>query len=147
MWTVLSLNVQLGLSRSYTNKSKVMSIKFTKLTKILIIATIASLFSPLAKADTESLDTVALGEAFESAYFKNGENAFVQSGFIGQINTIIGIPKFPEQDIVGDSKEVHKLYEAALERQTSTGERLITKDLENPYDSSLRVDPGYGLLK
>ena len=146
MWTVLSLDVQLGLSRSYTNKSKVMSIKFTKLTKILTIATIASLFSLEAKADTKSPDR-SLSEAFEAAYFKNGENAFVQSGFLGQINTIIGIPKFPEQDIAADAKQVHLLYEAALERQSSTGEPLITRDLENPYDSSLRTNPGYGLIE
>lgn len=120
-----------------------MSIKFTKLTKVLIIATIASLFSLEAKADTDPLNEISLGEAFESAYFKNGENAFVQSGILSQITTIVGIPKFPEQDIAADAKEVDKLYKAALKRQTSTGERLITRDLENPYDSSLRVDPGY----
>ena len=124
-----------------------MSIKFTKLTKVLIIATIASLFSLEAKADTDPLNEVLLGDLFEAAYFDNGENAFVQSGFLGQINTIVGIPKFPEQDIAADAKEVDRLYKAALERQTSTGERLITRDLENPYDSSIRVDPGYDLLK
>ena len=123
-----------------------MSIKFTKLTKVLIVATIASLFSIEAKADT-TLNEVSLGEAFEAAYFKNGENAFVQSGFLGQINTIVGIPKFPEQDIAADAKEVDRLYEAALERQTSTGDRLITRDLENPYDSSLRTDPGFSLIE
>ena len=123
-----------------------MSIKFTKLTKVLIVATIASLFSIEAKADT-TLNEVSLGEAFEAAYFKNGENAFVQSGFLGSINTIVGIPKFPEQDIAADAKEVDRLYEAALERQTSTGDRLITRDLENPYDSSLRTDPGFSLIE
>ena len=124
-----------------------MSIKFTKLTKVSIVATIASLFPFEAKADTASVDEVLLTDLFEAAYFDNGENAFVQSSFIGQINTIIGIPKFPEQDIAADAKEVDRLYEAALERQTSTGERLRTRDLENPYDSSLRVDPGYDLIK
>ena len=123
-----------------------MSIKFTKLTKVLIVATIASLFSIEAKADT-TLNEVSLGEAFEAAYFKNGENAFVQSGFLGSINTIVGIPKFPEQDIAADAKEVDRLYEAALERQTSTGDRLITRDLENPYDSSLRTYPGFSLIE
>ena len=119
-----------------------MSIKFTKLTKVLIIATIASLFSLEAKADEVSLD-----EAFEAAYFENGENALTQSGIVGQMTTIIGIPKFPEQDIAGDAKEVHQLYEVALERQTSTGEPLITRDLENPYNTSLRANPGYGLIE
>lgn len=123
-----------------------MSIKFTKLTKLLIIATIASLFSLEAKAD-KPVDKVSLKEAFKAAYFDNGENAFAQSGFLGQINTIVGIPKFPEQDIAADAKEVDLLYEVAIQRQTSTGERLFTRDLENPYDSSLRVNPGYGLME
>ena len=124
-----------------------MSIKFTKLIKVTIAATIVSLFSLEAKADTDPLDRVSLDELFEAAYFEHGENALAQSGIFGQINTIVGIPKFPEQDIAGDAKEVHLLYEAALERQTSTGERLITRDLENPYNTSLRTNPGYGLVE
>ena len=124
-----------------------MSIKFTKLTKVLIIATITSLFSLEAKADTDPLDKVPLGDLFEAAYFENGENALTQSGVIAQFTTIIGIPKFPEQDIAGDAKEVHQLYEIALERQTSTGEPLITRDLENPYNTSLRTNPSYGLIE
>ena len=111
---------------------------FTKLTKVLAIATIASLFAIEAKAETEPL-----AELFEAAYFKNGEDAFVQSGFIGQINTIVGIPKFPEQDIAADGKEIHKTYEYMLELQTSSGEPLITRDLDNPYDTSLRENPSY----
>ena len=123
-----------------------MSIEFTKLSKILVIATIASLFSIEAKAD-DLLDKVSLGEAFEAAYFANGEDAFRQSGIFGQINTIVGIPKFPEQDIAADAEEVHLLYELGLERQTSTGEPLITRDLDNPYDTSLREIPNYGFMK
>lgn len=115
-----------------------MSIKFIKLSKLLVIATVASLFSIEARAND-----VSLAEVFEAAYFKNGENALKQSGFMGQINTIVGIPKFPEQDIAADAKEVHKVYELGLERQTSTGERLITRDLDNPYTTSLREIPSY----
>ncbi len=119
-----------------------MSIKFTKLCKILAIGTIASLFSMEAKAEE-----VSLSQAFEAAYYKNGENAFRQSGILGQINTIIGIPKFPEQDIAADGKEVHKLYELGLKLQTSTGEPLITRDLDNPYDTSLRENSNPGLIE
>lgn len=123
-----------------------MSIQFTKLSKILIISTIASLFSMEAKAN-EGANGVALGEAFEAAYFANGEDAFRQSGIFAQITTIVGIPKFPEQDIAADAEEVHLLYELALERQTSTGERLVTRDLDNPYNTSLREIPSYGFIK
>ena len=115
-----------------------MSIKFTKLSKVVVIATIASLFSIEVRANEASL-----AEIFEAAYFDNGENTIKQSSFLGQINTIVGIPKFPEQDITADMKEVNRVYELGLERQTSTGERLITKDLDNPYTTSLREIPGF----
>ena len=115
-----------------------MSIQFTKLSKVLVVATIASLFSIEAKAETEPL-----AELFEAAYFENGENAFVQSGIFGQISTIVGIPKFPEQDIMADGEEVHDTYEYVLELQTSLGEPIITRDLDNPYDTSLRENPSY----
>ena len=116
-----------------------MSIKFTKLSKVLVIATVASLFAIEGKAETEPL-----AELFEVAYFENGENAFVQSGIFGQITTIVGIPKFPEQDIAADGKEIHNTYEYVLELQTSLGETVVTRDLDNPYDTSLRENPSYG---
>lgn len=119
-----------------------MSIKFIKLCKVLAIATIASLFSLEAKAEKTSLS-----EAFEAAYYEHGENAFSQSGILGQINTIVGIPKFPEQDIAADGKSVHNVYRLGLKLQTSTGEPLITKDLDNPYDTSLRENPSPGLTE
>lgn len=112
-----------------------------KLSKVLAIVTIASLFATQARADTEPVGKVALDEIFKAAYFDNGENTIEQSGFLGQINTIVGIPKFPEQDITADMKEVHRVYQLALERQTSMGEPLITRDLDNPYDTSLRELP------
>ena len=124
-----------------------MFIKFTKLTKVLIITTITSLVAIETQANTDASAKIPLTDAFEAAYYENGENAFMQSSMLGQINTIVGIPKFPEQDIAADAKQVHSLYETALEKQTSAGERLITKDLDNPYDTSLRVNPRYGLIK
>ena len=118
--------------------SKVMSIKFTKLSTILAIATIASLFAIEAKAETQPLD-----EAFKDAYFTKGKNAFQQSSIKGQINTILGLTGFPEQHISSDGQAVDKLYEAGLKRQASSGEPLVTRDLKNPYDTSLRENPTY----
>lgn len=115
-----------------------MSIKFTKLSKVLVIATIASLLSLEAKAEMEPLT-----EKFDNAYFKKGKNAFRQSSILGQINTIIGIPGFPEQDIAADAEAVDEVYQAGLEQQSATGARMITRDLENPYDTSLIENPSY----
>jgi len=115
-----------------------MSIKFTKLSKILVIATIASLFAIEAKAEMKPLD-----EQFKSAYFTRGKNAFQQSNIFGQINTIFGFTGFPEQHISADGKAVDKVYTQGLEQQASSGEALVTRDLENPYNTSLRENPSY----
>ena len=118
-----------------------MSIKFTKLSKILVIATVASLFSTVAKAEMEPL-----GESFKDAYYTRGKNAFQQSGFFGQINTIMGFTGFPEQHVSADGKKVDMLYQESLKRQAASGEALVTRDLENPYSTSLRENPNYSGL-
>ena len=114
-----------------------MSIKFTKLSKILVIATIASLFAIEAKAEEP------LHEAFKDAYYTKGKNAFQQSSIFGQINTIAGFTGFPEQHISTDGKAIDKLYLESLNRQASSGDALVTRDLQNPYDTSLRENPSY----
>ena len=110
-----------------------MSIKFTKLTKVLAIATIASLFSLEAKAEMQPLDRV-----FKDAYFSKGKNAFVQSNFLSQVNTIFGFTGFPEQHISSDGKAVDNIYQAGMKQQSAIGMKMITRDLENPYNTSLR---------
>ena len=115
-----------------------MSIKFTKLSKVLVIATIASLLSLEAKAEMEPLP-----EAFKDAYFTKGKDAFQQSSIVGQLNTIFGITGFPDQHISSDGKAVDEVYQAGLIKQSATGARMMTRDLENPYDTSLKENPSY----
>lgn len=115
-----------------------MSIKFSKLSKVLVIAAIASLFAVEAKAEMKPLD-----DAFKDAYHKRGKDAFRQSNIFGQINTIVGLTGFPEQHVSLDGKAVDQLYQQSLTRQTSSGEYLVTRDLENPYNTSLRENPSY----
>jgi hypothetical protein len=123
-----------------------MSIKFTKLSKILVIATIASLFSVKAMAETknsQSMETISLDRAFQDAYFKGGKNAFQQSNIFGQINTILGLTGFPEQHISKDSQAVYQVYQDGTKQQAATGKRIMTRDLVNPYNTSLMENPSY----
>ena len=115
-----------------------MSIKFSKLSKVLVIGAIASLFAVEVQAEMKPLD-----DAFKDAYHKRGKNAFKQSNIFGQINTIVGLTGFPEQHVSLDGKAVDQLYQQSLTRQTSSGEYLVTRDLENPYNTSLRENPSY----
>jgi len=115
-----------------------MSIKFTKLSKVLVIATIASLLSLEAKAETESLP-----EAFDNAYFKKGKDAFRQSSIVSQFDSIVGFTGFPEGHISADGKAIDDVYQEGLIQQSATGMRIVTRDLENPYDTSLKENPSY----
>ncbi|MEO0012282.1 MAG: hypothetical protein RLZZ535_671 [Cyanobacteriota bacterium] len=115
-----------------------MSIKFSKLSKVLVIAAIASLFAVEAQAEMKPLD-----DAFKDAYHKRGKDAFRQSNIFGQINAIVGLTGFPEQHVSLDGKAVDQLYQQSLIKQTSSGEYSVTRDLENPYNTSLRENPSY----
>lgn len=119
-----------------------MFIKFTKLSAVLVMATIASLFSIEAKAEMTSLD-----EAFEDAYFKKGKNTYVQSSIFGQLNTIFGFTGFADQHITADGKAVDKVYQKGMEAQSESGMRMMTRDLANPYDTSIRENPDYSAIK
>ena len=119
-----------------------MSIKFTRLSKILLLAGIASMFSLSAKAEMKPLD-----DKFNDAYFMNGKDAFIQSNAFGQINTILGFTGFPEQHINRDGKAVDTIYQEGMAKQSSMGAKMVTRDLTNPYDTSLRESPSYSAIK
>jgi hypothetical protein len=127
-----------------------MSIKFTKLAQISVIITIACLCSVEVMAetheDTHSSDT-SLNQAFKDAYFTRGKNAYEQSGYAGQINAIVGLTGFPEQHITKDGQAVDNLYQHAMQQQTQAGSPIMTRDLMNPYDTSLMENPDYISIK
>ena len=119
-----------------------MSIKSTKLTKIFLLAGIASLFSLSANAEMKPLD-----EKFQNAYFSNGKNAFYQSSVISQIDTILGFTGFPDQHIARDAKAVDSVYQSGMAKQSHMGAKMVTRDLSNPYDTSIRENPSYSAIK
>ena len=123
-----------------------MSIKFTKLSQILIITTIASMCSIEVIAENHSEGTspsVSLNQAFNDAYFTHAKNAYEQSGYWGQTNTIFGFIGFPEQQIARDARAVHSIYQDAMKQQAEVGLPIMTKDLVNPYNTSLLENPDY----
>ena len=119
-----------------------MSIKLTKLSSILLIAATSSLFTLQVKAE-EPAPPVSVEEAFENAYFDNAGNSYQKSGFLGQLNTILGFQGFPDRQISADGKSVDRVYHNALESQSQVGSPILTRDLNNPYNSSLIENPSY----
>lgn len=112
-----------------------MSIKLAKLSSILLITATSSLLPSLVKAEEPAHLSVA--EAFEDAYFENAGNSYQNSSFIGQLNTIFGFKGFPDRQISADGKAIDTVYNNVMENQSQVGSPLRTRDLNNPYDTSL----------
>ena len=120
-----------------------MPIKFTRISKILVIATAVSLCSVQAAKAEKADKPVSLNEAFSQAYFKHGKDAFKQNGILGQINFLLGFTEFPERHIAKDAKSVDKLYRYGMEQQSHQGMPIMTQDLVNPYQTSLSENLEY----
>ena len=123
-----------------------MSIKFTKLSSIFFLTTIASLF-PLklwAQTTTENeVNQVTIQQVFTDAFFRHSGDAFRNDGFIDQLNHILGFNRFPEIQISKDGELVDFLYQDVLKQQAEKGAPMKTRDLSNPYNTSLGENPDY----
>ncbi len=126
-----------------------MSIKFTKLSSIFFLTTIASLF-PLklwAQTTTENevnqVNQVTVQQVFTDAFFRHSGDAFRNGGLIDQLNHIYGFNRFPEIQIAKDGKLVDILYQDILKQQAEKGAPMKTRDLSNPYNTSLGENPDY----
>ena len=108
-----------------------MSIKFTKLSPILIATAIASsLMTGIARAGSVS-------ETFEKAYFENSGNAFENSTIWGQLEFIFGPSGFAETKIARDGKLVNIIYHDVMKQQAESGYKMLTRDLKNPFNTSV----------
>ncbi len=125
-----------------------MSIQFTKLSSILLITATSSLFAISAQAQTqpenlERIEPLSTLEVFEKAYFEHTGDAFQNDSILGQLNTIFGFKQFPEKQIALDGKLVDTLYRDVMKTQSQNGAPMKTRDLNNPYDTSLQQNPDY----
>ena len=114
-----------------------MSIKFTKLSQILI-ATFISSYVIAEPAKAESIP-----ETFREAYFENSGNAFQNGTIRGQLEFILGIDGFPETKISRDGKLIDIIYKDVMKQQAQSGPRLVTRDLSNPFQTSVSEHPEY----
>ena len=119
-----------------------MSIKFTKLGSILLITAISSLLTVQAQAE-EMEQPLSTLEVFEKAFFKHTENAFDNDSMVNQLNTIFGFNLFPETQISLDGELVHMLYVDVMKKQAQGAAPIKTRDLSNPYSTSLQQNPEY----
>lgn len=121
-----------------------MSIKFTKLSSILLITLTMSMTATAVKAEeVENDHGTSVANIFNNAYFSHAGNTFEKSQPLSQLNTIFGFRKFPDQQIVSDGKEVDNVYREFMAKQSQAGAPIKTEDLVNPYSTSLQENPSY----
>ncbi len=121
-----------------------MYFKLKSLIGALIVASTAAL--PLAaKAQPLSSSTPSPNEStadtIERAYFKNDPTFFRDQSIPRQFNKIFGVGtviknSYPENEQRRDTELADTIYKDAL-RQQSGGKTMRTRDLPNPYNSSI----------
>ena len=108
-----------------------MSIKFTKLSPIFFTVAIASsLMTGVAQAGSVS-------ETFQKAYFENSRDAFENASIWGQVQFMFGPNGFAETKIAKDSELVDIIYHDVLKQQAESGPTMVTRDLRNPFSTSV----------
>ena len=108
-----------------------MSTKFTKLSPILAVVAIASsLMTGVAQAES-------IPETFKKAYFENTGDAFENGTIKGQLEFISGTGGFADTKIAKDGKLVTIIYHDVMKQQGENGPKMMTRDLKNPFDTSV----------
>jgi hypothetical protein len=107
----------------------------------------------------ENLSNLVLqDDIFYKVFFYYGGDYYDQVDQGSQLNTIFGwnafssrwkalpLGAFPENQIMESARLVNRVYHDALYQQTSTDPTIRTRDLNNPFDSSLIENPCYTRL-
>ena len=123
----------------------VMALRFRNLSCVLVLVAAASGFPFAAMAQstssTQPSSTEAISETFNRAFFESDPEFFRNRSFGRQLDLILGLDSFTEDEITRDAERVNNLYEDALERQVSSDPIIRTRDLPNPYETSILSSP------
>lgn len=138
-----------------------MGLSFRSLNGILILVAAAAVFPSAARSQTTSpsapTDQIALirllkgnesvADTFNRAYFKNDPNFFRNRSVKNQLDLIFGPGSlirnsFPENKINRDAELIDILYQDTLRQQVSSDPIIRTRDLPNPYETSILQSPG-----
>ena len=125
-----------------------MGVQFKSLTVALaILATVC--IGSTAKAQTSPANEYSqyetLSDRFEQVFYTNDKEYSENRSFLRQLDFLIGIGglknSFVENEITADTKAVNVLYRDALLQQNSSDRVVRTRDLPNPYDTSILQSP------
>lgn len=98
------------------------------------------------RSTTQELPGDFLDDVFTRASYNDTGRFYEIMDISGQANQIFGWRTFPgsfyDNQITNDGLTVETVYHDAL-RQQMSGPRIVTRDLFNPFDTSLRENPEY----
>lgn len=125
-----------------------MGVKFNKLTGAVVIFTTVCLGST-ATAQTSPTNQYSqyetLADRFEQVFYTNDQVFAENRSFLRQLDYLIGIGSlnnsFIENEITADTKAVNILYRDAILKQGSSDPVVRTRDLPNPYETSILQSP------
>ncbi len=131
-----------------------MGVSFKSLTGVLVFVAVATGFpfatvaQPTSSSQPNGNETMA--ETFNRAFFKNDPEFFRNRSFGRQLGLILGTPSsrgnsFPENEITRDAEVADVLYQDGLEQQVSSGPIIRTRDLPNPYQTSILRSPRFNV--
>lgn len=131
-----------------------MVVRFRSLTGVLVFVAVATGFpfaaiaEPTSSSQPSGKETIS--ETFNRAFFKNDPDFFRNRSFGRQLDFILGTPSlrgnsFPENEISRDAEVVDIVYQDGLEQQVSSGPIIRTRDLPNPYETSILRSPRFNV--
>ncbi len=125
-----------------------MGVKFKSLTGALVIFATVCIGST-AKAQTSPANQYSqyetLSDRFDRVFYTNDKEYSENRSFLRQLDFLIGIGglnnSFVENEITADTKAITVLYKDELLKQGSSDRVVRTRDLPNPYDTSILQSP------
>jgi hypothetical protein len=129
-----------------------MVIQFTRLGQIVAIIAISSLITVEAIAQPQPTEAQpqpiammreSILDAFQGAFFSHTGNAFENQTILSPLNSIFGFNFYPEKQIARDGELIHAIYKDVMQQQTASTPSVKTRDLTNPFTTSLYENPDY----
>jgi hypothetical protein len=112
-----------------------MKLQFVSSIAIAIAA--SSCFTGVAHAQSVPAN---ISDEITRALFSQSGDIYRNRGLDRQATLLFGL-SFPEHEYFNDAQAVNKIYTEGMRRQGLQDGVIRTQDLENPYDTSIRVSP------
>lgn len=128
-----------------------MKLKVKNLTSILILVAVATSFTstaiaePILNAPPSSDETIS--DQFYRATFKNQRDIFYNRSAGNLLNLFFGFSGYAENQYLQDAEEVDRLYTKTLQQQASGDPDIRTRDLPNPYETSILSSPNLNVYR